>query len=138
VAPFIAGVLNSRRTGLQLGGGLTEADEGDYFVRLKSGSRRPIEAVMGDIRQEILAKVPGLQVETAQLMEDLIGDLTAVPQPIEIKLFGDNPAELEMPPSMLRSGSARLAAWLRWSTVCAWRATPYRSACGPAPPNSTA
>ncbi|MBU6430118.1 MAG: efflux RND transporter permease subunit, partial [Cyanobacteria bacterium REEB65] len=85
----------SRRTGLQLGGGLTEADEGDYFVRLKGGSRRPIEAVMGDIRQQIVAKVPGLQVETAQLMEDLIGDLTAVPQPIEIKLFGDDPGELE-------------------------------------------
>lgn len=30
----------------------------------------------------------------AQLMEDLIGDLTAVPQPIEIKLFGDDSATL--------------------------------------------
>lgn len=85
----------SRRTGLQLGGGLTEADEGDYFVRLKGGSRRPIEAVMGDIRTRIEAEVPGLQIETLQLMEDLIGDLTAVPQPIEIKLFGDDPAALE-------------------------------------------
>lgn len=85
----------SRRTGLQLGGGLTEADEGDYFIRLKGGSRRPIEAVMGEIRQQIEAKVPGLQIETMQLMEDLIGDLTAVPQPIEIKLFGDDPAALE-------------------------------------------
>ena len=28
-------------------------------------------------------------------MEDLIGDLTAVPQPIEVKLFGDDPAALE-------------------------------------------
>lgn len=85
----------SRRTGLQLGGGLTEADEGDYFIRLNGGSRRPIEAVMADIRQQIEAKVPGLQVEALQLMEDLIGDLTAVPQPIEIKIFGDDPAVLE-------------------------------------------
>lgn len=92
-APEVASY--SRRTGLQLGGGLTEADEGDYFVRLKDGSRRPIEAVMSDIRQQISAQVPGLQVETAQLMEDLIGDLTAVPQPIEIKLFGDDPTALE-------------------------------------------
>lgn len=84
----------SRRTGLQLGGGLTEADEGDYFIRLKDGRRRPIEAVMADLRQRIATQVPGLQVETAQLMEDLIGDLTAVPQPIEIKLFGDDPAQL--------------------------------------------
>lgn len=85
----------SRRTGLQLGGGLTEADEGDYFIRLKDGRRRPIAEVMGDIRQQIETGVPGLTIETAQLMEDLIGDLTAVPQPIEIKLFGDDPAVLE-------------------------------------------
>ncbi|WP_267388525.1 efflux RND transporter permease subunit [Sphingomonas sp. GC_Shp_3] len=81
----------SRRTGAQLGGGLTEADEGDLFIRLKGGSRRPIEEVMADIRNRVGAKVPGLEIETAQLMEDLIGDLTAVPQPIEVKLFGDDP-----------------------------------------------
>lgn len=85
----------SRRTGVQLGGGLTEADEGDYFIRLKSGSRRNIEAVMTDIRQQVEAKVPGIEMETAQLMEDLIGDLTAVPQPIEVKLFSDDAALLE-------------------------------------------
>lgn len=85
----------SRRTGLQLGGGLTEADEGDYFIRLKGGARRNIEAVMTDMREKIAADVPGLEVELIQLMEDLIGDLTAVPQPIEVKLFGDDPAALE-------------------------------------------
>lgn len=85
----------SRRTGLQLGGGLTEADEGDYFIRLKGGRRRDIESVMSDIRSRVQAKVPGLQIETIQLMEDLIGDLTAVPQPIEVKLFGGDEAALE-------------------------------------------
>ncbi|MEG3146740.1 efflux RND transporter permease subunit [Sphingomonas sp. RT2P30] len=84
----------SRRTGIQLGGGLTEADEGDMFIRLKGGSRREIEEVMAEVRQKIETQVPGLQIETAQLMEDLIGDLTAVPQPIEVKLFGDDPAQL--------------------------------------------
>ncbi len=34
--------------------------------------------------------MPGIQIEMAQLMEDLIGDLTAVPQPIEIKIYSDN------------------------------------------------
>ncbi len=85
----------SRRTGLQLGGGLTEADEGDYFIRLKGGARRSIDAVMADIREKINLQVPGLDVELMQLMEDLIGDLTAVPQPIEVKLFGDDPIALE-------------------------------------------
>lgn len=84
----------SRRTGLQLGGGLSEANEGDFFVRLKAGPRRPIEVVMADVRAGIEAQVPGLTIETLQLMEDLIGDLTAVPQPIEVKLFGSDTAVL--------------------------------------------
>jgi multidrug efflux pump subunit AcrB len=80
----------SRRTGIQLGGGLTEPNQGDYFIRLKTKGRRPIETVMDDIRTKVQAQVPGVEIETAQLMEDLIGDLTAVPQPIEVKLYSDN------------------------------------------------
>ena len=80
----------SRRTGFALGGTLSEANEGDFFVRLKSFPRRPIETVMDDVRNRIEHSVPGLQIEMALLMEDLIGDLTAVPQPIEIKLFSDD------------------------------------------------
>jgi multidrug efflux pump subunit AcrB len=94
----------SRRTGAQLGGGLTEADQGDFFIRLKPGARRPIEEVMTDIRTQVEAKVPGLQVELIQLMEDLIGDLTAVPQPIEVKLFSDDPTVLDQ--SAARVGEA--------------------------------
>ena len=81
----------SRRTGLGLGSvGLTEANEGDFFVRLKPFPRKPIETVMDEVRRRVERAVPGLRVEMAQLMEDLIGDLTAVPQPIEIKIFSDN------------------------------------------------
>ena len=84
----------SRRTGLALGGGLTEANEGDFFVRLTEAARPPLSEVMDRLRGRIEANVPGLQIEMAQLMEDVIGDLTAVPQPIEVKLFGDDPAAL--------------------------------------------
>ena len=80
----------SRRTGLQLGGGLTEANEGDFFVRLKPQPRRDIDAVIDSVRRQVQKNVPGLEVEMAQLMEDLIGDLTAVPQPIEVKLYSDD------------------------------------------------
>ncbi|MGA9423342.1 MAG: efflux RND transporter permease subunit, partial [Rhodanobacteraceae bacterium] len=80
----------SRRTGLQLGGGLTEANTGDFFIRLKDGSRPPIATVMDQIRSKVEAQVPGLDIDLAQLMEDLIGDLVSVPQPIEIKLYSDN------------------------------------------------
>ena len=86
----------SRRTGLQLGTILTEANEGDFFIRLKRGKRASVEAVIDSVRKEVAAKVPGLDVEFAQLMEDLIGDLVAVPQPIEVKLFSDSATELEV------------------------------------------
>ena len=39
----------SRRTGAQLGGDLTESNTGDFFVRLKKGPRRNIEAVMDEV-----------------------------------------------------------------------------------------
>jgi CzcA family heavy metal efflux pump len=86
----------SRRTGTQMGGWLTEANQGDFFVRLKSGPRPPIEEIMDRIRRQVEHDVPGLKIEEAQLMEDVIGDLTAVPQPIEVKLFSDNPQQLRL------------------------------------------
>src|SRR6266478_751580 len=85
----------SRRTGLGLGGDLNEANQGDFFVRLKSGPRRGIEQIMDDLRSQVEHNVPGVQIETAQLMEDLIGDLTSVPQPVEVKLFSDDEGLLQ-------------------------------------------
>jgi len=85
----------SRRTGLQLGGGLTEANQGDFFVRLKNGSRPSTEEVMAQVRTAVEAQVPGLDIDLAQLMEDLIGDLVAVPQPIEVQLYGDDEKQLD-------------------------------------------
>jgi CzcA family heavy metal efflux pump len=84
----------SRRTGLQLGGGLTESNTGDIFIRLKSGHRRHIDEIMTELREHVESTIPGLRIETAQLMEDLLGDLIATPQPIEIKLFGADPTRL--------------------------------------------
>lgn len=95
----------SRRTGTGLGGGLSEPNSGDFFIRLKSSGRRPVDEVMPDIRARVDQRVPGLQVEMAQLMEDLIGDLTAVPQPVEIKLFSNNPARM---PALAKDVAARL------------------------------
>ena len=80
----------SRRTGIQLGGGISEANEGDFFIRLIPLPRPSIDIIIEDVRREIAQTVPGIEVEMALLMEDLIGDLTAVPQPIEIKLYGND------------------------------------------------
>jgi CzcA family heavy metal efflux pump len=99
----------SRRTGLQLGGGLTEANSGDIFVRLKPLPRRPLEEVMNDVRRRVEHSVPGLQIETAQLMEDLIGDLTAVPQPIEVIIYSDDPGTLEATARAVAEGIRKVA-----------------------------
>lgn len=80
----------SRRTGAGLGGDLNEPNMGDFFVRLKSGHREPIDTVMEEIRSQIETQVPGVSIELAQLMEDLIGDLTDVPQPVQIKIYSDD------------------------------------------------
>ncbi len=80
----------SRRTGNSLGGFITEANEGDFFVRLKPLPRRSLDEVMDSIREQIASQIPGLSIELAKLMEDIIGDLTAVPQPIEVKLYADD------------------------------------------------
>ncbi|MDE3020777.1 MAG: efflux RND transporter permease subunit [Pseudomonadota bacterium] len=86
----------SRRTGAQLGGGVTEAYTGDFFIRLKPFPRQSIQKVMEEVLDEVNEKVPALDVDTAQLMEDLIGDLTAVPQPIQVMIFDDNVNQLSV------------------------------------------
>jgi CzcA family heavy metal efflux pump len=91
--PYVA--TWSRRTGLQLGGGLTEANAGDIFVRLKNGARPSTSVVMEHIREQVATQVPGLDVDVSQLLEDMIGDLIAVPQPIAVKLFADDVAQLD-------------------------------------------
>ncbi|HUW98101.1 MAG TPA: efflux RND transporter permease subunit [Acidiferrobacter sp.] len=80
----------SLRTGLQLGGGITGTNEGDFFVLLKSYPRPSIWAVMAAITHQAHASVPGLKISTNQPMQDLIGDLTGAPQPVEIKVFSDD------------------------------------------------
>jgi len=87
-------ITYSRRTGAQLGGALTEPNVGDFFIRLKRPPRRDIETIMNEVRDRVEAQVPGVTVETAQLIEDLIGDLTSVPQPIEVKLYDEDAATL--------------------------------------------
>ncbi len=87
----------SRRTGAQLGFFITEPNRGDYVISLKPpGQRRGVEAVMEELRTRIQAAEPAINTDFGQLLEDDIGDLTGgVPQPIDIKVFGTDPALLE-------------------------------------------
>ena len=86
----------SRRTGLQMGlAAVTEANTGDFTVKLKAKRSRGIDAVMADVRQRIKTTEPELDVEFTQVLQDMIGDLSNAPEPIQIKLFNDDPALLE-------------------------------------------
>jgi CzcA family heavy metal efflux pump len=82
----------SRRTGLQLGlATVTEANTGDFTVKLKRKRDRGIDEVIADVREKVTKQVPSLDVEFIQLLQDMIGDLTSAPEPIVIKMFSENP-----------------------------------------------
>ncbi|MGI8989502.1 MAG: efflux RND transporter permease subunit, partial [Bryobacteraceae bacterium] len=81
----------SRRTGLQLGlAQVTEANTGDISVKLKSLPRRGVEDIIAEVRDKVNRQFPQLEVEFVQLLQDMIGDLTSSPDPIEIKLFSQD------------------------------------------------
>jgi multidrug efflux pump subunit AcrB len=85
----------SRRTGAGLGGDLTEAYQGDFFVHLVDPSGRPpIWKVMDRISAEITSRVPGINFDTHQLMSDMIGDMIGRRQPVVIRLSARNPEVL--------------------------------------------
>ena len=86
----------SRRTGLQLGlAAVTEANTGDLSVKLKQKRSRSVQEVMEDVRTKIKQQEPALDVEFIQTLQDMISDLTGAPEPIQIKLFSQDPAVLE-------------------------------------------
>ncbi len=85
----------SRRTGMQLGlASVTEANTGDVSVKLKVDRSRGIDEVIEEVRTKIKAEEPALDVEFIQILQDMIGDLTSAPEPVQIKLFAQDPALL--------------------------------------------
>jgi CzcA family heavy metal efflux pump len=85
----------SRRTGLQMGlAAVTEANTGDFTVKLKARRSRGIDDVIADVRAQIRTTEPELDVEFTQVLQDMIGDLSNAPEPIQIKIFSDDPATL--------------------------------------------
>ncbi len=85
----------SRRTGTQLGFFLTEPNTGDFLVKLKNQRSRTVDDIISEVRTKIESSLPSLEVDFGQLMMDVIGDLINNPKPIEIKLFGNDPALLQ-------------------------------------------
>jgi multidrug efflux pump subunit AcrB len=85
----------SRRTGAGLGGDLSEAYQGDFFVRLIDPSKRPtIWTVMDEINSKVSSQVPGINIDIHQLMSDMIGDMVGRPQPVVVSLSAKDPSVL--------------------------------------------
>lgn len=86
----------SRRTGMQLGlAAVTEANTGDIAVKLNEDRDRDVEEVMADVRAQIKQQEPAIDVEFIQVLQDMIDDLTGAPEPVQIKLFAQDPHLLE-------------------------------------------
>jgi CzcA family heavy metal efflux pump len=83
--------ITSRRTGLQMGlAAVTEANTGDFTVLLNDHRSRAIDDIMEDARQRIKAAEPELDIEFTQVLQDMIGDLSNSPEPVQIKLYSTN------------------------------------------------
>lgn len=81
----------SRRTGLQLGlAAVTEANRGDFTVKLKAKRSRSYDEITSDIRAQIESTEPATKVEFVQILQDMIGDLSNQPEPIVIRLFSQD------------------------------------------------
>ena len=87
----------SRRTGAELGPATaTLTNRGDFMVRLapRGARHEDVEAIIAAIRADVGREVPEARTEFVQVLQDVLNDLSGAPRPIEIKLFGDDYAEL--------------------------------------------
>jgi Cu/Ag efflux pump CusA len=85
----------SRRTGTQMGFFITEPNSGDYLIQLKKKRSRTTNEVIEDMRQQIESTQPALRIDFGQVIGDMLGDLMASVQPVEVKIYGDNQQKLE-------------------------------------------
>jgi len=84
----------SRRTGTEMGFFITEPNSGDYLIQLKKNRSRTTNEVIEEMRQKIESTQPALRVDFGQVIGDMLGDLMASVQPVEIKIFGNNQQKL--------------------------------------------
>jgi len=86
----------SRRTGSELGLFATAQNTGDILVRLKPRNQRSrsSEEVISEVREKVNEAAPLVEIEFVQLLQDMLGDLEGNPEPIEVKIFGDDPNRL--------------------------------------------
>jgi CzcA family heavy metal efflux pump len=93
--PEISGF--NRRTGAEMGLFATQQNRGDILVKLKPRSERDrdVNDIIAEERDRFAKEAPGMTIEFVQILQDMLGDLEGTPEPIEVKLFGDDVPTLE-------------------------------------------
>lgn len=86
----------SRRTGTQMGFFITEPNRGDYLIQLNKHRTKTTEEVISDIRKQVESTQPALRIDFGQVIGDMLGDLMTSVQPIEVKVFGNDQAKLQV------------------------------------------
>lgn len=84
-----------RRTGTQMGFFITEPNRGDFLIQLKKKRNKTTEEVISEIRQKIEETGMAIHPDFGQRIEDIIGDLIGEVQPIQVKIYGDDPDKLD-------------------------------------------
>jgi CzcA family heavy metal efflux pump len=77
----------SRRLGDQLGPFITEPNQGDYLIKLKTHRKHTTEQVLEQMRQDFEQRFPQVNWDFHGYLDDLMGDIQQAPNPVEINLF---------------------------------------------------
>lgn len=85
----------SRRTGARLALAIAEPNTGDFLIKLRDNRTRSLDEVTSELRHKIVTTEPAIEVEFPHILEDLVGDLAWSPEPVEIKIYSDDPAQFQ-------------------------------------------
>jgi len=95
VATYMRRTGTNMASSISMASGVIPPNEGDYLIQLKSGTTKKTEEVIDELRKEVSSAQPALNIEFGQRIADLLGDLIGRPQPVEIRIFGDEQPVLQ-------------------------------------------
>ena len=95
VATYMRRTGTNMISGISMASGIIPPNYGDYLIQLKPGVSRKTEDVISELREKATSVAPALQIEFGQRIADLLGDLIGRPQPVVIKIFGNDRAQLQ-------------------------------------------
>jgi CzcA family heavy metal efflux pump len=77
----------SRRLGAEMGMFITEANRGDFAVKLRRDRKHSTDEVIAELRHTYNEQFPAFRWDFPGILTDVIGDLQLTPDPVEIKIF---------------------------------------------------